>query len=86
MELRTEKRYTTVELIVDEKPWQPPPFKPEDILHVEIAFDETDLRHKIKAAGGRWSKTTKTWKIPFKVIRAIGLEDRIIEKENDESI
>ena len=76
---KTRKRYTTVELVVAEEPWQPHRFKPDDIVLVKIAFDELDLRQKIKDAGGRWSKSTKTWKLPYKTARKFGLKKRIVD-------
>jgi hypothetical protein len=33
-----------------------------------------DLRQKVKDAGGKWSKSTKTWKIPYKTARKSGLK------------
>ena len=38
----TKKRYTTVELIVEEEQWEPPRFKPDDIVRIKIAFDEIE--------------------------------------------
>jgi hypothetical protein len=66
---KAKKRYTTVELIESEDQWDPPPFGPDSIVRIKIAFDETDLRQKIKEAGARWSNSTKTWKLPYKTAR-----------------
>jgi hypothetical protein len=46
-----------------------------------IAFDEVELRQKVKDAGGKWSKSTKTWKIPYQTARKLGLKKRIVGKE-----
>jgi hypothetical protein len=78
---KTKKRYTTVELIVDEQPWQAARMKPDAIVRIVVAFDEVDLRQKVKDAGGTWSKSTKTWKIPYNVARKLGLSKRIVGKE-----
>ena len=74
---KSRKRYTTVELIEDEDPWNPVVFKPDSIVRVKVAFDEVDLRQKIKEAGGRWSKSTRTWKLPYKIACKLGLKKRI---------
>ena len=95
---KSKKRYTTVELIVDEEPWQPYATKPDTIARIVIGYHEADLRQKVKDAGGRknrllgfrllgrkrvfqCSKSTKTWKIPYKTVRKLGLMKRIIGKE-----
>ena len=80
---KARKRYTTVELIESEEPWKPPPFGPDSIVRIKIAFDEIDLRQKIKEVGGRWSQSTKTWKMPYKTARVLGLKKRIIIEDKD---
>jgi hypothetical protein len=76
----TRKRFTPVELVVSEEPWQPPAFDPGDVVRVKIAFDEIDLRQKVLQAGGKWSRSTKTWKVPYKTVCKLGLEQRVIDK------
>ena len=80
---KTRKRYTTVELIVAEKPWQPPAIKSDTIVHLKIAFDEMDLRQKIKAAGAWWNTSTKLWRVPYKTACKLGLKERIAGIEED---
>ena len=81
---KSRKRYTTVELIEAEEPWNPVIFKHDSIVRVKIDFDEVDLRQKIKDAGGRWSKSTKTWKVPYKIACTLGLKKRIVVENKDE--
>jgi hypothetical protein len=52
---KSRKRYTTVELIVAEEPWQPPAFKPHTIVRIRVAFNEVDLRQKVLEAGAKKS-------------------------------
>jgi hypothetical protein len=78
---KSKKRYTTVELIVAEEPWLTDTTKPDTIVRIVIGYNEVDLRQKVKDAGGKWSKSTKTWKIPYKTVRKLGLMKRIIHKE-----
>jgi hypothetical protein len=79
---KTLQRYTTVELIVDQEPWQPPRFKPDSMVGVRIEFDELEIREKARNAGGRWSKNEHLWKLPFKSVKKLGLQNRIVEKDN----
>jgi hypothetical protein len=53
----------------------------DSIVRLKIAWDEIDLRQKIKDSGGRWSKSTKTWKIPYKTAKKAGLVSRILVEE-----
>jgi len=76
---KTRKRYTTVELIVAEAPWIAPLYKPDTLVQIKIGFDETELRQNVKDVGGMWSKSTKTWKLPYKKVRELGLKTRIME-------
>jgi hypothetical protein len=74
-------RYKTVELIIEQARWTPPPPHPhaqepklrvDDFeeaepplppkpaeVGVKVFFRENDLRNRVKAAGGRWSKAEK---------------------------
>ena len=76
-------RYTTVELIVAQEPWRPQRRKPDSIVQVRVAFDEVDLRQKVKEAGGRWNKNKKLWELPFKTAQKLGLRKRIADQNGD---
>lgn len=67
-------RYTTVEIIVDQRPFN----APEDLVHV--AYAETALRHKVKDAGGQWDRELKLWRIPRTAVRTLGLADRVVKR------
>lgn len=46
-------RLKTVELVVEEKPWNPKmPLRDGDMVPVRIAYGEIDLRDQLKAVGG----------------------------------
>ena len=66
-------RYTTVEIIVDQRPFE----VPEDL--VRVAYAETALRHKIKDAGGRWDSKLKLWRLSRSAVRTLGLADRVVK-------
>ncbi len=81
---RTQKRYKTVELIIDEVPWQKrqaaPPRKRDKYtaVFVRIRFEETDLRERAREAGAHWDPDRLLWMMPFNKALDLGLEDRII--------
>lgn len=79
------RRYKTVEIIVEEQAWVPPP-EPEleasgpapRRVGVRIAYHERELRLKIKAAGGTWSEQERLWRVPPVAIDALGLQAKVV--------
>ncbi len=67
-------RYTTVEIIVGQRPFN----APEDL--VRVAFAETALRHKVKDAGVRWDRELRLWRLPCTAVRTLGLADRVVKR------
>jgi hypothetical protein len=68
----------TVEIVVEEKPWQPPfRWRDEDTVPIIVAYAEKDLRDRLKAAGGRWDPDAKLWLVPYGSVRGTELEERI---------
>jgi hypothetical protein len=83
-----QKRYKTVELIVEQEQWTPPPEpeypetpppKPVRRVGVRVAYHESELRQKVKTAGGTWSKEEKLWRVPADRIAAFGLRSRVVK-------
>jgi hypothetical protein len=70
------KRYKTVELIVDEAPWNPK-LKGDEMVGVRVELGEAGLRVRVKQAGGVWDGTRKVWRLRYKQVLALGLEDRV---------
>ena len=66
-------RLTTVELIVEERPCNP-----EKTAWIRVAYGETELRQRIKEAGGSWHPQHKLWLLPVKTIKSMKLERRIV--------
>jgi len=66
------RRYTTVELEVDERPGMP------GFSWVRIDYRETALRQQVKAAGGVWDAQKKLWHLPKTVVRILKLKDRVV--------
>jgi hypothetical protein len=73
-----QKRYTTVELIVAEKPL-PGPRRPL-MTWVKVNFDELELRGKVKAAGGKWLAEEKVWELGYEAAKRLKLKKRILRK------
>jgi hypothetical protein len=92
-------RYKTVELIVDQAAWNPPPPHPHapkpvikvdniDALEtpspqqvgVKVFYRENELRERVKAAGGHWSKAEKLWRLPYRTVVSLGLVHRIAKR------
>ena len=68
------RRLTTVELIVDERDGPP-----VGDVRVRIGFGETELRQRVKDAGGAWDASKKLWRIKAASVRALGLQKRIVK-------
>lgn len=74
-------RLKTVEIIVEEKPWQPPfSFRDNDIAPITVAFEETELRAKLHKMRAKWDPIAKVWLVPYRLIRGTELESRIPEE------
>lgn len=74
-------RYKTVELIVDERPWQPPEPGPYDHVLVRISCRETQLQTALRERGARWDRSEKAWRTLWTVVQELGLERRVIYVE-----
>lgn len=75
---KQQKRYTTVELIVDEKPMQRRTLRYTAL--VKIKYEEAELRKRVKAAGARWDSQEKAWLIDYRLAAKMKLKNRIIKK------
>lgn len=47
---------------------------------VKVFYRENDLRDRVKAAGGRWSKDDKVWMMAYETAVSLGLEHRIAKR------
>jgi hypothetical protein len=74
------KQYKTVEIIVSESVWTPPPAKYPDgeLVSLKIGIDETTLQNQARAVGGRWDKERQVWLVPFGCIAGTKLEKLIV--------
>ena len=59
------KRFKTAELIVAEADWRPANTRLTEnaIVSVRVRWDETELRRRVKLAGGRWDPVGRVWRL-----------------------
>jgi hypothetical protein len=73
------KRGATVEIFVEESGW-PLPDKPE-IVDLRVELRETELRRRVKQAGGKWNSAKRVWEIHHDQAVALGLKKQIVKLE-----
>lgn len=82
-DVQRKVRHKTVELIVETTSWAPrgrnARREPADMVGVRIAYSETELRERIKAARGIWRPGQKLWEVAWKTVRDLGLHARVVE-------
>jgi hypothetical protein len=78
-DIRTRRRYKTVELIIDERDWDPPG---ATLFLVRINWGEIEFARAARKAGGVWLAQRKLWRLRYDAIRRIGLEARIVDTED----
>ncbi|MDD2310732.1 MAG: hypothetical protein PHH91_14240 [Desulfuromonadaceae bacterium] len=73
---KTHKQYKTVEIIISETEWTPPPARYPDgtLVHLKIGINETILQNQVRAVGGRWDKQQQVWLVPYGCIAGTKLE------------
>jgi hypothetical protein len=82
---KLSKKVTTVEIIVNEKSWQRNRKKTpaNKIMFLKVMYGEVQVANLIKAAGVRWNRKIKLWELAYREIVALGLEDRMVNVENE---
>lgn len=69
------KRYKTVELIVEEQEWLPcEVIERERYVLVRLGHGESELRERVKTAGGFWDTEERAWVLPQAKVLELGLE------------
>ena len=59
-------RLKTVEIVVEEKTWQPRlGIRDDEIVPVMVSFSEKSLRDMLKAVGGTWDPKAKLWHVAY---------------------
>ena len=72
------RRYTTVELVVDEAPIERRA-RLDDTVGVRIAYGEEQLRQRARLNGARWERELSLWTMSRRIAKKLGLLSRIAE-------
>ena len=77
---RRQKRFKTVELIVEESDWAPQTRQRIEgaLVWVRVALPEVEVRRQVKRAGGRWDPHRCLWELRYEQVIALGLSERIV--------
>ncbi len=77
------RRLKTVELVVEEVPWEPRDRRPRrrahELVGVQIDYHERALRDAVKTAGGIWRPRQRLWELSWEAVRVLGLEGRVVD-------
>ncbi len=75
-----KRRFKTVELIVEEREWEPHTYQrsADSLVHVRVAWPEVEVRRQVKGAGGKWNPQHDVWELRYDRVVALGLEERIV--------
>jgi len=78
-----QKRFKTVELIVEEGDGMPQATSKAGDRRVSLrgAVSELDIRAQVKRAGGIWQRDRRVWDLRYDQVVALGLEGRIVPEE-----
>jgi len=76
-----KKRFKTVELLVAERDWKPPPprFPPDQVVDLRVSFADAAIRDRVKQAGGAWNLERKVWRLGYDRVVALGLTRHIVD-------
>ncbi len=80
-----------MELIVEQSDWEPrarpvpgpsssfQPLRGDGVVALRVGWQEVELRHAVKAAGGRWNRAKRVWELCRDRVADLGLEARIVK-------
>lgn len=82
----TGQRHKTVELIEETVPWRPEGARERHLMQraadepvlLKIAYEERDLRERVRQAGGRWQPKERAWVLSYGETSRLGLLERIV--------
>lgn len=75
-----KRRWKTVELIVEDRAWDPTSsqWPAATLVALQVAGQEREVRQRVKAAGGKWNPRAVVWELPYGQVVALGLVERIV--------
>ena len=69
-------RTTTVELIVDERPWIPS-VPPGTVVGIRVGWDQLSLHQRLRAEGARWDPRRKLWLVEWRAVKKLRLRKHV---------
>ncbi|HEY3306930.1 MAG TPA: hypothetical protein VGJ93_00600 [Desulfuromonadaceae bacterium] len=81
------RQLKTVEIIVSESKWTPPPAKypASALVPLQIGINEKNLRAQVKALGGQWDRAQRVWLVRYGCIAGTKLEKLIVLETLDKN-
>ena len=76
----TKRRFKTVELVVDEIPWERSR-RPDPSVRIRVGIDEVSVRDAVKNAGGRWLPAERLWVLKLSEVRRLRLQRRVVAED-----
>jgi len=70
------ERLTTVEIVI-ERAARAPRVDPDHQVGVRLRYEETELRHRVREAGGQWDPRRKLWWMTWAGALRIGVAERV---------
>ncbi|MFA6956708.1 MAG: hypothetical protein WC538_12630 [Thermoanaerobaculia bacterium] len=70
------ERMTTVEIVVD-RGVRAAQVEGDRFVGVRLRYEETELRQRVREAGGRWDARRKLWWLAWSSALRIGVADRV---------
>lgn len=79
-DLERNEKWITAEIIIErqEKKSEKGRIPINKIMDIRIEYGERELAQKVKSLGGRWDRQNKVWRLSYKYVRILHLEDRIV--------
>ena len=71
------RRYTTVELVVDEGP-VPIDKRTPSVVHLRVDYDERALQQAIRQQGGVWDRKLRVWRVRRDAVLSLQLQNRVL--------
>jgi len=82
------KQFKTIEIIISESDWIPPPpkYAESDLVALRIGYEEKSLQEQAKALGAKWDRQQKIWLIRYGSIAGTAMEKLIVLQTMDNKI
>ena len=79
-----KRKIKTVELIVEDEPWDGGKRKipGNKIVEIKVSYGEVEIRRLVRQAGGKWNKEKKIWLLPYREVISLGLTGRMKKQES----